>query len=211
MLHLEPHWNWPGKEGQEIEVDALSNAPEVELFLNGESLGRKPVPRNYHATWQVKYAPGTLSAKGYDNGKVVSETKVETTGLPASVELTPDRSKINANGEDLSVFTVSVKDEKGRVVPTAMNKTHFQLEGAGNIIGVGNGDPSCHEPDTYVAQAPVLQPSQWVRSVFNGFAQVIVQSTKEPGTLTLTAISEGLKSATVSVQSQPCTPRPSVP
>ncbi len=81
VLHLEPHWNWPGKEGQEIEVDALSNAPEVELFLNGESLGRKPVPRNYHATWQVKYAPGTLSAKGYDNGKVVSETKVETTGL----------------------------------------------------------------------------------------------------------------------------------
>ncbi len=106
---------------------------------------------------------------------------------------------------------MSVKDEKGRVVPTAMNAIHFQLEGAGNIIGVGNGDPSCHEPDTYVAQAPVMQPSPWVRSVFNGFAQVIVQSTKEPGTLTLTAISEGLKSATVSVQSQPCTPRPSVP
>jgi beta-galactosidase len=355
VLHLEPHWNWPGQEGQEIEVDALSNAPEVELFLNGQSLGRKPVPRNSYAAWQVKYAPGTLSAKGYDNGRTVSETKVETTGLPASVELTPDRVKIHADGEDVSVFTVAVKDAAGRVVPTATNKIHFELAGAGNIIGVGNGDPSCHEPDTYVAQprtisipvkgwrwkpgelpkhreaappeaavnfddsswaalrppapgpsgvvpegeaailrmhlpltkeelanpliqlrfagmgdngllyvngkrvgethdwmpqppfpiqkslhegdnvivvctskdsekgdfntdvnleltsAPVMPPSPWMRSVFNGLAQVIVQSTKEPGTLTLTATGEGLKPASVSVQSQPCAPRPSVP
>ena len=152
VLHLEPHWNWPGQEGQEIEVDALSNAPEVELFLNGQSLGRKPVPRNYHAEWKVQYAPGTLSAKGYDKDRVVSETKVETTGVPVSVELTPDRAKINADGEDVSVFTVAVKDAAGRIVPTATNKIHFELAGAGHIIGVGNGDPSCLEPDTYVAQ-----------------------------------------------------------
>jgi beta-galactosidase len=354
VLHLEPHWNWPGQEGQEIEVDALSNASEVELFLNGQSLGRKPVPRNYHAEWMVKYAPGTLSAKGYDNGKVVSETKVETTGEPVSVALTPDRAKINADGEDVSVFTVAVKDAAGRIVPTAMNKIHFELAGAGHIIGVGNGDPTCLEPDTYVAQpqtqsipvkgwrwklgelpesreivppaavnfddsswpalttpapgpsgvvpdgeaaifrahlaltkeelanpgvqlrfpdlgthgmlyvngkriadsndwmprppidlrkslhvgdnvivvfafkesskgdfntavtleltsAPVMPPSPWMRSVFNGLAQVILQSSKEPGTLTLTATGEGLKPAAVSVQSQPCAPHPSVP
>ena len=93
-----------------------------------------------------------MSAKGYDKDRVVSETKVETTGVPVSVELTPDRATINADGEDVSVFTVAVKDAEGRVVPTATNKIHFELAGAGHIIGVGNGDPSCHEPDTYVAQ-----------------------------------------------------------
>ncbi len=81
VLHLLPHWNWPGKEGQEIRVDAFSNCKQVELFLNGASLGKQTMQPNSHLTWQVKYAPGTLSAKGYDaDGKVIAETKVETTG-----------------------------------------------------------------------------------------------------------------------------------
>jgi beta-galactosidase len=126
----------------------------VELFLNGASLGKQPMKRNSKLSWQVKYAPGSLSAKGFKGGKVIAETKVETTGEPASVQLTPDRATINANGMDVSVFTVSVRDTQGRVVPVAGNKINFELHGAGKILGVGNGDPSCHEPDVYVPTAP---------------------------------------------------------
>ncbi len=155
VLHLVPHWNWAGKEGQDVEVDAYGNAKEVELFLNGQSLGRQTMERNSHLEWKVKYAPGTLSAKGYDDGRVVSETKVETTGEPVSVELTPDRDTIKADGEDVALFKVSVTDDHGRIVPTAMNKINFQLDGPGKILGVGNGDPSCHEPDTFVNEQQV--------------------------------------------------------
>ena len=155
VLHLLPHWNWPGKEGQEIRVDALSNCEEVELFLNSESLGKQPMKRNAKLSWKVKYAAGTLSVKGYNGGQVVAEQKVETTGNAAAVQLTPDRATINADGEDVSVVTVSVADAQGRIVPTAGNKINFSIEGAGKILGVGNGDPSCHEPDTFVALPPV--------------------------------------------------------
>jgi beta-galactosidase len=156
VLHLLPHWNWPGKEGQEIRVDALSNCKSVELFLNGTSFGKQDMKPNSKLSWQVKYTPGILSAKGFDDaGRVIAETKVETTGEPASVRLTPDRATINADGEDVSVFTVSVTDAQGRVVPVAGNKINFELGGVGKIIGVGNGDPSCHEPDTFVPQMPV--------------------------------------------------------
>ena len=153
VLHLLPHWNWPGKEGQEIKVGALSNCKSVELFLNGESQGKQTMKPNSQLKWQVKYAPGTLSAKGFDDaGKVIAETKVETTGEPAAVQLTPNRKTINADGEDVSVITVSVADDKGRIVPVAGNKISFSIEGAGKILGVGNGDPSCHEPDTFIDQ-----------------------------------------------------------
>jgi beta-galactosidase len=164
VLHLLPHWNWPGKEGQEIRVDALSNCEEVELFLNGESLGKKTMKRNSKLTWQVKYAPGTLSAKGFDYaGKVIAETKVETTGEPVAIQLTPNRSTIKADGEDVSVITVSATDAQGHAVPVAQNKINFALEGAGKIIGVGNGDPSSHEPDTFVSNMPLrsLPVSGW--------------------------------------------------
>jgi beta-galactosidase len=152
VLHLLPHWNWAGKEGQEIRVDALSNCEEVELFLNGASLGKQAMKRNSKLTWQVKYAPGTLSAKGFNGGKVVAEQKIDTTGDATSVQLTPNRATINADGEDVSVLTVSVTDAQGRIVPVALNLIHFALSGAGKILGVGNGDPSSHEPDTFIAQ-----------------------------------------------------------
>ena len=155
VLHLLPHWNWPGKEGQEIRVDALSNCEEVELFLNGTSLGKQTMKRNSKLTWQVKYAPGTLSAKGFNGGKVVAEQKIETTGDAVAIQLTPNRTSINADGEDVSVFTVSATDAQGRAVPVAQNKINFSLAGAGKILGVGNGDPSSHEADTYIPQSPV--------------------------------------------------------
>jgi beta-galactosidase len=155
VLHLAPHWNWPGREGQEILVQAFSNCKQVELFLNGASLGKQTMKPNSKLSWQVKYAPGTLSAKGFDAAdNVIAETKVETTGAAAQIQLTPDRKTINADGQDVSVFTVSAVDSQGRGVPVAQNKINFAVAGAGNLIGVGNGDPSCHEPDVFVPTAP---------------------------------------------------------
>jgi beta-galactosidase len=155
VLHLAPHWNWPGKEDQEILVEAFSNCKQVELFLNGTSLGKQVMKPNSKLSWQVKYAPGTLSAKGFDDaGNVIAETKMETTGDATQIQLTPDRKTINADGADVSVFTVSAVDAQGRAVPVAQNKINFSVEGDGKIIGVGNGDPSCHEPDVFVPTVP---------------------------------------------------------
>lgn len=155
MLHLLPHWNWPEKVGKDIDVWCFSNCKEVELFLNGRSLGKKEMPQNSHLQWNVKYEPGTLSAKGYGaDGKVITET-VETTGAPAGIKLTSDRATIHADGEDCSVVTVAVTDAAGRTVPTADNLIHFELSGPGKIIGVGNGDAICHEPDVYFDQPDV--------------------------------------------------------
>jgi beta-galactosidase len=155
VLHLLPHWNWPGKEGQEIDVRALSNCQEVELFLNGKSQGKKAMEKNSTLKWKVNYAPGTLAAKGYRAGRLVAETKVETTSAAAAVRLEPDRSTLRADGQDVSVITVSVRDAQGRLVPVANNLIQFDLEGPGRILGVGNGDPSCHEPDVYIPKWPV--------------------------------------------------------
>ncbi|HEY4245644.1 MAG TPA: beta-galactosidase GalA [Lacunisphaera sp.] len=156
VLHLLPHWNWTGKEGQIIDVRALSNCDEVELFLNQKSLGRLTMKHDSELKWKVPYAPGTLFAKGFKDGKLVIETEVETTGAAAAVHLTPDRATIDADGEDISVITVSIMDAQGRVVPVANNAITFTLDGPGRIIGVGNGDPSCHEPDTFVADPVVV-------------------------------------------------------
>jgi beta-galactosidase len=150
VLHLLPHWNWPGKEGQMIDVRALSNCDEVELFLNGQSLGKQAMQRDSQLKWKVKYAPGVLSAKGSKAGKVVAEERIETTGAPSALQLRPDRPAIDANGEDISIITVAVVDKDGRVVPVANHPISFELEGPGRILGVGNGDPSSHEPDTLV-------------------------------------------------------------
>jgi len=156
VLHLLPHWNWPGREGQEIRVDALSNCKQVELFLNRTSLGRQTMKPNSKLTWQVKYAPGTLSAQGFDaSGNIIAETKVETTGEATRIQLTPDRKTIKADGADVAVFSVAAHDSQGRVVPLAQNKINFSIEGTGKIIGVGNGDPSCHEPDTFTPNVPM--------------------------------------------------------
>jgi beta-galactosidase len=150
VLHLLPHWNWAGKEGQDIDVRCFSNCEEVELFLNGQSLGRKPMPANSHLQWSVKYTPGTLMARGFKAGQPIAEDKVEATGAPSAIRLTADRTSIHAGAEDLSVITVAVMDEHGRIVPTADNLVGLELAGPGQILGVGNGDPSCHEPDTYI-------------------------------------------------------------
>jgi len=192
VLHLLPHWNWPGREGQTIDVRCFSNFDEVELFLNGESLGKQKMPRNSHLAWKVKYAPGVLLAKGYKDGQAVAEKKVETTGAPAAVKLFPDRKTINADGKDVSMVMVSIVDAKGRIVPVAENEISFEIGANARIIGVGNGDPSSHEPDKAEK-----------RKAFNGLCQVIIQSTRRTGPIELKATSPGLQAADVTIEYAP--------
>lgn len=150
VLHLLPHWNWPGKEGQPIAVWAYSNCDEVELFLNKKSLGKKKMEPNSHLEWEVPYTPGTLEAIGYKNGKKILTDKVQTTGSPTALTLTGDTKKITANGTDIMVVTVAVNDKKGLGVPTADNEVRFDISGPGRIIGVGNGNPTSLENDRFI-------------------------------------------------------------
>jgi beta-galactosidase len=161
VLHLLPHWNWPGKEGQDIDVWAHSNCEEVELFLNGQSQGRKPMKRNSHLQWKVKYAPGTLLARGYNHGREILTDSVETTGEPAKILLTPHHSTIKADREDVSVISVQANDALGRMVPNATNQIAFEISGPGKIIGVGNGDPSSHEADKIVEHVSSVPLNNW--------------------------------------------------
>ncbi len=175
-LHLLPHWNWDQRDGEPIAVWVHSNVDSVELFLNGKSLGSQKVEPLTHLEWKVKYEPGVLEARGSKDGKVILTEKRETTGDPVAIRLTSDRTEINADGEDVAVLTVEVLDKDGRAIPTAHNKISFKVSGEGAFLGVGNGDPNCQESDK--------EPE---RSLFNGLAQVIVQSTKTPGTITVEA------------------------
>jgi beta-galactosidase len=161
LLHVFPHWNWPGREGQPIEVTAHTNCTEVELFLNDRSLGRKPVAKNSHVTWTVPYAPGVLTARGYRGDKEILTSTVKTTGPAKSLALAPDRAAIAADGRDVSVVTVDVRDAAGLPVPTAGNLVTFAVRGPGRIIGVGNGDPSCLEPDVFVESVRTVTLGQW--------------------------------------------------
>jgi beta-galactosidase len=180
VLHLFPHWNFEGKEGEEIAVWVYSNLDEVELFVNGKSLGSQKVPHLGHVAWKVKYEPGAIEARGSKDGKLVLTEKRETTGDTVAIRLTVDRTEINADGEDVAVLKVEALDKQGRAVPTASNLITFKVSGAGALIGVGNGDPNCQESDK--------EPK---RSLFNGLAQAIVQSNKESGEIHVEAVKEG--------------------
>ncbi len=156
-LHILPHWNWAGKEGQEMAVWTYSNCDEVELFLNKKSLGRKPMQKNSHLEWKVPYTPGTLEAVGYTGNKKIITDKVETTGEAVAIHLQSNASTIKADNEDISVITVDVKDKSGRHHPTASAEIHFSVEGPGKIIGVGNGDPTSLEKDKYIPAITVVK------------------------------------------------------
>jgi len=179
VLHLFPHWNWDQREGEAISVWVHSNLDSVELFLNGKSYGSQKVLPLTHLEWKVKYEPGVLEARGTKDGKVVLAEKRETTGEPESIRLTPDRTEIHADGEDVTIVRVEVLDKQGRAIPTADPTISFKVSGEGALIGVGNGDPNCQESD----KAPK-------RSLFNGLAQVIVQSSKLAGTIAIEAYTE---------------------
>ena len=176
MLHLFPHWNFEGREGDEIPVWVFSNVEEVELLVNGKSAGRQKVPHLGHVEWKVRYEPGVIEAHGWKDGKLALTEKRETTGPIVSLRLTADRTEINADGEDLAILTIDAVDSAGRAVPTADNLVNFKITGEGALIGVGNGDPNCQESDK--------EPR---RSLFNGLAQAILQSTKTAGTIEIEA------------------------
>jgi beta-galactosidase len=179
-LHLFPHWNFAGKEGEILPVWVYSNLDEVELFVNGKSQGSQKVPRLGHVEWKVKYEPGVIEARGTKDGKVALTEKRETTGPAVAIRLAADRTEINADGEDVAILTVEVLDKEGRPVPTASNLISFEVSGAGALIGVGNGDPNCQESDK--------EPK---RSLFNGLAQAIIQSTRRSGEIHIRAVKEG--------------------
>ncbi len=184
VLHISPHWNWKGKEGQPIPVWVNSNADQVELFLNGKSLGKKNMPRNSHLEWTVPYEAGKLEAVATKRGKRFSAA-VETTGDPFEVVVTPYKTTILADGKDATVLNISVVDRQGREVPDAGNAIRFVAAGDLHIIGVGNGDPSSHEADKG-------EDSAAERHLFNGHAQVIVRGGVKPGMYHFTASADSL-------------------
>ena len=165
VLHLAPHWNWPGREGKPVKVLAITNAERVELKLNGKSLGVKQLDPFDYAAWEVEYQPGKLEAIASKDGREIARSTVETTGPPVALRLTPDRSSIAGDGRDAMPVTVEALDADGRPVPTANLPVEFDLTGPGAVIGLANGDPNSHEPEKGNR-----------RSLFNGLAQVIVRS-----------------------------------
>jgi beta-galactosidase len=203
-MHLFPHWNFEGQEGDIIPVWVYTNLDEVELFVNGQSQGSQKVPHLGHVEWKVRYEPGSIEARASKDGKVVLTEKRETTGEPASIRLTADRTEIEADGEDLVILKVEALDKDGRAVPTAGNLIGFHISGEGKLIGVGNGDPNCQESDK--------EPK---RSLFNGLAQAIVQASKRPGEIQIEAVKEGwdgpeLTPAKLTITTKRVEPRPAV-
>jgi len=213
MVHVLPHWNWEGKEGEIIPVVSYTNAEEVELFVNGQSLGKKrkgvdktPIPINfidweggrykgthlspYRLMWEVPYKPGSLRVVAYTNGEVVAEKRIHTAGKPAKIELIPDRVSLHADGKDISFITVRITDKDGNLCPNANHLIEFSVSDLGTIAAVGNGDPATTAP---------FQSNQ--RKAFNGLCMLMVKTTKKSGTISIQATSDGLKTASTSLSS----------
>ena len=172
MLHLIPHWNWAGKEGQNIKVMALTNADTVALALNGKVLEEKKVDPIDMVEFQVPYQPGKLEAIGRKNGREIARFAVETTGAPAALEIIPDRKSLAGDGADAMPLTIRAVDDKGREVPTANLMVNFETRGPAAIIGVGNGDPNCHEKEKFLESTvpPLSLNSAWKWAAVKDFA-----------------------------------------
>ena len=190
VLHLLPHWNW--KKGQLVDVWAYyNNANEVELFLNDKSLGVKQKEgEDLHVMWRLPFEAGTLKAVSRKDGNVVLEREIKTAGAAAQLQLTADRTTINADGNDLSFITVDILDKNGNFVPTANNLVKFSLDGGnGEIVAVANGDPTNHES---------FKGKQ--HKALNGKCLVVVQAGKTKGSIKLSAASEGMETETITLQ-----------
>jgi len=194
MAHILPHWNWPERVGQVTPVRVYTSGDEVELFLNGVSLGRKKrVPLTYRFCWDdTVYAPGELKAVAYKNGKPWATDVRRTTGPAAQLQLAPDRATLRADGQDLSFITLTVADRDGLMEPRAKLPVTFTIEGPGELVATDNGDPTSHES----FQAPT-------KRTFNGLALAIVRTRPgQPGTITVRATADGLTSATRTLKSE---------
>jgi len=197
QLHLFPHWNW--QDGQHVDMWVFSNTASVELFVNGKSQGKQKMPSLGHVSWNVSYAAGSVECRGYDAaGAQVATQTLQTTGSPAAIKLSLDlgQNGLVANGQDVALVAVSIIDSKGNVVPTAGNLVSFVVNGPGSLIGLGSGDPSNHQPDKGTE-----------RDAFKGLVRAIVQASKTPGDITLTATSPGLTTAKITIPSS-ATPTP---
>lgn len=190
LVHLLPHWNWPGREGQPIEVWVHGNCETVELLLNGRSLGRKAMPRNGHLAWSVPYAPGRIEARGYNGGRRVAQAARETAGHAAAVRLTADRR--NPKPGEVVMLRAEVVDARGRPVPDAADLLRFSASGDAAIIGVGNGNPTSLEAD--VASE---------RRAFHGLAQAILRIGDRPGPVLAGVTATGLAGDTLRLMSLP--------
>jgi beta-galactosidase len=201
ILAIVPHWNWRGREGKPVRVMVITNAKQAELFLNGKSLGVKEVDPYAMANWEVPYEAGTLEAVARTDGKEIARTKVETTGDAVAIRISPDRNSIEGDGRDAVPVTIAAVDAKGRVVPGASPMVTFKVEGPGKLLGLGNGDPNCHEPET--------GPNH---TLFHGLGQAIVLSIAGgSGDLLLHASAPGLKDAVTKMTVSASTVMPAVP
>jgi beta-galactosidase len=190
VLHVFPHWNW--MEGETIDVWAYTNCEEVELFLNGKSLGaKKKIGDDLHMMWRLSFSPGTLKAIGRTGGKEILVREIKTAGAPAKIVLEADRKVISADGLDLSFVTVKVLDDAGILVPRADNLINFEISGEGKIAAVDNGLQTSLEP--FKANH---------RKAFNGLCLAVIQSTEKAGKITLEATSDGLAEATIVIDSK---------
>lgn len=189
IVHIMPHWTWPGKEGQNIKIRIFTNCEEVELQLNGGSIGRKKKTGDW-LEWDTVYQPGKLVAIGINKGTVSATDMQETAGDPHQICFELNKTKISKDFE-VAFVTVTLRDAMGRVVPTADNLIKFDINGAGRLLGVGNGDPGSREPDYAAA-----------RHLFNGYCLALVQSNGTSGKITLTASSEQLVSCEVTIEAE---------
>jgi beta-galactosidase len=158
LIHIAPHWNWAGKEGQEVRVLAMANVERMKLLLNGRELGEQQADRYRMNEFKVPYEAGTLEAIGYNGGHEVVRTKVETTGAPVALELAPDRPSLAGDGRDAMPITVRALDAQGRAVPLVDAQVTFDVSGARHSLGHGNGDPNSHEDEKGPHPAPVQRP-----------------------------------------------------
>lgn len=201
ILAIAPHWNWKGKEGKPIRVMVITNAKQAELFLNGKSLGAKEVDPYAMANWEVPYEPGSLEAVARTDGKEIARTKVETTGEAVSLKLIPDRTSLAGDGLDAMPVTIEAEDAQGRVVPGAAPMVTVKVEGPVKLMGLGNGDPNCHEPEQTDSH-----------SLFHGLGQAIIRSLpRAHGNATIHASALGLAAASVTVPVNVAAAPPSVP
>ena len=191
MVHILPHWTHPGKKGKVIPVLAYTNADAAELFLNGESLGRKPMTEDLQIVWKVPYKPGTLKVEAYRDGEEVATQTVETAGDAEQINLQSDREVMEANRRDVAHIEARILDDKGTLVPHAGDTIHFDIEGPARLLGVENGDILDLSPHDVS-----------YRKAFNGKCLLMIQSTDQTGVVSIKASADGLKSSTVDIEMQ---------
>ena len=193
MVHILPHWTWPERVGETTPIHVFTSGDEAELFINGKSQGRrKKAAYQYRLRWdELAYWPGEVKVVAYKDGKEWATSVMKTAGAPVALEMIPDRSRILADGSDLSFVTVRIADKDGVTVPRANNRIKFTIDGPGKIVATDNGDPTSFES----FQSPE-------RASFNGLCLVIVRSEpNQPGKITLRAQSAALQSAAIVLQS----------